>query len=154
MALTSAERSANYRAKDVEAYKKKKAEQARTPENRAKRTAYMRKWREENREKHNQQARESHERNKHKHRDKARSRYLMREYGITLEQKIAMIDAQNGKCAICEKEFRSPRSTHLDHCHKTGVIRGILCHECNTRLGWFEAYSTRISEYVNRQKVP
>lgn len=43
---------------------------------------------------------------------------------------------QNGKCAICG--IIPLRRLSVDHCHKTGKIRGLLCHYCNTALGMFK----------------
>lgn len=148
MGMSSAERSARYRNKDVDAYREKKAAYARTPEAREKRTAYMRIWRGKNREKHNQQARESHHRNKDKHKEQIIRDYYVSKYGITLDEKHQMIMAQNGCCKICQKPFKSTRTTHVDHCHKTGIIRGILCTVCNTKLGWLEMYTDKINEYL------
>lgn len=142
-------KSARYRAKDVNAYRAKKAEFARSPEQRKKRTEYMRVWREENREKHNAQARASHARNKHKHVEKNKDRRLQTLFGITMLDKSSMVDAQGGCCLICKEQFTSARATHVDHCHKTGIVRGILCHRCNTKLGWFERYYLEISEYLD-----
>lgn len=55
-------------------------------------------------------------------------------YGITLDQYAAMLEAQNGLCALCEQ--REPK--HIDHCHETGRVRGLLCPSCNTALGKFD----------------
>jgi hypothetical protein len=139
-----------YRLKDVDAYRTKKAAYARTPEERAKRTAYMRLWREANREKHNRLARESHARNKHKHIDKRRDYDLRSKFGIGLVEKARMVVEQEGRCLICGKEFLDSRRTHIDHCHKTGKVRGILCNTCNTKLGWLETYPDQIGAYLKR----
>lgn len=55
---------------------------------------------------------------------------------ITVEEYNALLKKQNGVCAICGVTANS-NGTRLcvDHCHTTGVIRGILCHNCNTTLG-------------------
>lgn len=50
--------------------------------------------------------------------------------------------AQDGKCGICRQDLdplgsKTARSPVFDHCHKTGVGRGILCHSCNAGLGFF-----------------
>jgi uncharacterized protein with PIN domain len=137
-----------YRLKDVEGYRSRKAAYARTPEQRKHRVAYMRGWRLRNLEHNNKLARESHERNKHKHIERNRNRALLREYGITTYQKLEMIEAQNGRCAICNNEFVDSRRTHVDHCHETKAIRGILCVSCNTRLGWYEKHRTSIRQYM------
>lgn len=69
-------------------------------------------------------------------------------YGITTLEKLEMIKAQDGLCKICQKEFADSRRTHVDHCHDTNRIRGILCVSCNTRLGWYEKYTDKILEYM------
>lgn len=61
-------------------------------------------------------------------------------YGITAEQRAALLDAQGGICKLCEKaiafgEASFAKGAHLDHCHETGKIRGVLCGGCNTSLG-------------------
>ena len=54
-----------------------------------------------------------------------------------------MLEKQNGNCAICNKpEFNTRggiiRHLSIDHDHKTGKIRGLLCFKCNTKLGILE----------------
>lgn len=63
--------------------------------------------------------------------------HLERSYGITLEEKVSMLDSQKGYCAICGTQLdRSQPSTFVvDHCHTTGNLRGILCNPCNLLLG-------------------
>lgn len=62
---------------------------------------------------------------------------LQRNYGITLGEFNALNDAQRGLFAICKG---TPSGGYLrlsvDHCHKTGVIRGLLCMHCNSLLGY------------------
>ena len=60
-----------------------------------------------------------------------------RMYGITLEQKMEMIINQDSKCVICGEPFLESENTCIDHSHKTGKIRGILCRKCNAGLGQF-----------------
>lgn len=60
-------------------------------------------------------------------------------YGITLEKYEELFAAQNGNCKICEKNQKNfSKRLHVDHDHTTGVIRGLLCHHCNTGLGLFK----------------
>lgn len=64
---------------------------------------------------------------------------LKKNYGLTLEQFQALYDSQDGCCAVCgihESNFK--RGLHVDHCHKSGQVRGILCTRCNPGLGYFE----------------
>lgn len=60
-------------------------------------------------------------------------------YGITPEEYAAQLDLQLGLCAVCGASLagRSPQSVHVDHCHASGRLRGILCGPCNTGLGAF-----------------
>ena len=65
-----------------------------------------------------------------------RRHHLKTMYNMTLEQYDELFDEQNGCCAICGL----PESNHrlcVDHDHKTGKIRGLLCHNCNKGLGHF-----------------
>ena len=55
-------------------------------------------------------------------------------YGITPEQYDQMLQAQGGKCSICGEFMVKP---HVDHCHSTGAVRGLLCPQCNQGLGLF-----------------
>lgn len=61
---------------------------------------------------------------------------LRRRYGIGLDDKLRLIDKQCGKCAICAVPLN--QSSHLDHCHVSGKIRGVLCRDCNIGLGHFD----------------
>jgi hypothetical protein len=74
--------------------------------------------------------------------DEVRSKALQKKYGIDLREYNRILDAQGGVCAICFQEetivdYRSnrKRSLSVDHCHKTGAIRGLLCFKCNRILG-------------------
>jgi uncharacterized Zn finger protein (UPF0148 family) len=61
---------------------------------------------------------------------------VFRKYGLTPEQLAEMIAAQDGKCAICGGPPRGPGDRlHIDHCHESGMVRGLLCGKCNTLLG-------------------
>lgn len=57
-------------------------------------------------------------------------------YGITEQEYSKMFLDQEGKCGICFSAliFRD-RATHIDHNHETGIVRGLLCHNCNTAIG-------------------
>ena len=59
-----------------------------------------------------------------------REYHLRRRYGLTSAEGDAMIEAQGGTCAVC-----SGKPEHVDHDHETGVVRGILCFNCNQALG-------------------
>jgi hypothetical protein len=65
-----------------------------------------------------------------------RQRIRLRQYGLTPETFAALIAAQNNCCAICENPLPKGLHRHIDHCHKTGRVRGVLCQRCNVLLGF------------------
>lgn len=69
-----------------------------------------------------------------------RKRHLLVSYGLTLEEYETLLTQQQGLCAICRRP--SPATDRggrlaVDHDHKTGEVRGLLCTSCNTGLGAF-----------------
>ena len=91
------------------------------PEYRAKCNAYSREWRKKNPEKVAIITRKS---------------LLKSRFGITIEAYDKMLADQRGVCALCGGPPGGRWQTfHVDHCHETGRIRGLLCHHCNTGLG-------------------
>ena len=93
-----------------------------------------------------------------KHRQSALKHRLRTKYGITLEAYDAMWAAQDGKCAACRVRLvRFDRRTHLDHCHATGRVRGILCRTCNMALGYAKESVARLRglvRYLQGQATP
>jgi len=71
-------------------------------------------------------------------RDKIRiqqkANWLKSNYGISLEAYEAMAAGQDRRCLICGKR----RPLVVDHNHRTGGVRGLLCHRCNSGLGFYE----------------
>lgn len=65
--------------------------------------------------------------------ERQRDLYLQRTYGITSAEYDALLQAQDGRCAICEAKPRKKRLA-VDHDHATGLVRGLLCTNCNHRL--------------------
>jgi hypothetical protein len=66
----------------------------------------------------------------------------MRTYGIDMAEYERMLDEQGGRCQICGDEGFTMAKHHklklvVDHCHTTGKVRGLLCHNCNRALGLF-----------------
>ena len=72
-------------------------------------------------------------------------------YGVSPEQFENMVLAQNGCCAICA-DFPSDGVLHLDHCHRTGEIRGLLCRNCNLALGNMKDDISRLSKAIEYLK--
>ena len=72
------------------------------------------------------------------HRKAERKYDLKSKYGITHEDYARMLEDQNGLCGICARtEILSHKTLAVDHDHKTGRVRGLLCHMCNRSLGQF-----------------
>ena len=65
--------------------------------------------------------------------DRWSSRYYL--YGVTKEFLLDLYEKQQGKCKICGMEPETSRGLHIDHCHGTGKVRGLLCHGCNVGIG-------------------
>lgn len=64
--------------------------------------------------------------------DRDRNNMLKRKYNMTISDYNKMYDEQNGECNICNKPSNN---LHVDHCHTTGKVRGLLCVNCNQLLG-------------------
>jgi hypothetical protein len=62
-----------------------------------------------------------------------RDKYMKRRYGISRADYDALFERQGRVCAICRKP--SKERLCVDHCHVTGMIRGLLCRKCNFGLG-------------------
>lgn len=59
---------------------------------------------------------------------------LFEVYKINETEYQNLIRLQNNKCKICLNELKS-KSIHIDHCHETSLIRGVLCSRCNQAIG-------------------
>jgi len=90
--------------------------------------------------------------------EKAKNSWLLRIYHITLVQFRKILKRQNGCCAICFREMnflnKKGKRTNdfaVDHDHKTGLIRGLLCMDCNRTLGRWRDNDAKViaaAEYV------
>jgi len=60
-------------------------------------------------------------------------------YGITLEEFNRILEKQGGRCAICGTTESGGRHNtfHVDHCHGSNRVRGLLCLNCNRGIGYF-----------------
>lgn len=78
-------------------------------------------------------------RNTENRKKSVRKHKLMKFYGLTEDQYISLWEKQNGLCAICKVDGNSlARKLHVDHDHLTGIVRGLLCTNCNTGIGQFK----------------
>lgn len=107
---------------------------------------YMKQWREKNAERlakyrsdHREEIRENslrrYYKNHEKNKAKGREGNKIRNYGLTESDISAMSDAQGGRCAICG---RVPPRLVVDHNHKSGNVRKLLCDRCNGLVGHIE----------------
>lgn len=74
---------------------------------------------------------------------------LIRKYGIDHAEYNAMLDRQDGKCAICKDKCKSGKRLCVDHDHATGRVRGLLCSRCNTALGSLDDDTTRLQMAID-----
>lgn len=73
-----------------------------------------------------------------------RNKYLQQTYGINNDYYQQMVLNQEDKCKLCGKRYKS-KYYLVDHDHKTGKVRGLLCSQCNKKLGKLEN-----SEWIKR----
>lgn len=59
---------------------------------------------------------------------------LKRFFNMSIDDYVKMFEFQKGKCGICKTEHK-PFGLVVDHCHKTGKVRGLLCSKCNSAIG-------------------
>ena len=127
-------------------------------------------WRKKNPEKYRQyieknidRKRAAGKRDYYKHHAKrratTRARRLVVMYGLTAAEYDALLLEQCGVCAICGQpetiRAKGGRvwSLHVDHDHATGKTRGLLCHQCNTGLGYFvdnPSNTAAATKYLNK----
>lgn len=96
-----------------------------------------------------------------KNKDKVRNNYLMREFGITSEQYDEMNNKQNGVCAICNKpetavnnKTGETKRLAVDHNHSTGIVRKLLCTNCNTGIGSLQESIETLRNAIQYLKKP
>lgn len=84
--------------------------------------------------------------------EESRNDRLQRQYSITEEQYEAIFRKQDGRCGICSCRQHYQRLA-VDHDHKTGMVRGLLCVQCNRGLGRFFDSALRLraaATYIER----
>jgi hypothetical protein len=77
---------------------------------------------------------------------------IIRKYNITKEEYFKLLEQSNNKCMICFSDPTGNKRLHVDHCHKTGKIRGLLCAECNWYIRKFEIIPN-LSEKIHKYLV-
>ena len=90
------------------------------------------------------------------HKDVWTKGQFRRKYGITIEQYQEMFVKQNGNCAICfTHQLELKQKLAVDHCHITGLVRGLLCDACNRTIGHAKENPARLracASYLERDK--
>ncbi len=96
-------------------------------------------------------------------RPKVRAITLMKTFGMTIEEYDIILAQQNGRCMICKtkRAFSNGGKFCVDHnwqCCGGGhgceeCIRGLLCQNCNTRLGWLETFWENIMDYLEHRPL-
>jgi hypothetical protein len=79
------------------------------------------------------------------------------QFGLSVEEYEQMVQAQGGVCLLCGKDGIEAGRKRLpvDHCHSTGLLRGLLCGLCNRQLGWVESVGlSRIVAYLTGELAP
>ena len=78
-------------------------------------------------------------------------------YGLTKENYNELLEKQSGVCAICRGPQKAPtRRLDVDHCHKSGVVRGLLCDHCNKAIAFLQdnpELLRKVASYVEAAKV-
>ena len=110
--------------------------QARAKKNAIAIRAWRVRWDAANKDKIAKSKRAHRQKNKERLTLQGRKRDLQRYHGVTVEWVAEQERLQGNRCLICDgpPNGKWPR-LHVDHCHKTGAYRGLLCHSCNTGIG-------------------
>lgn len=94
-----------------------------------------------------------------KNNPRQRTRYswatnMRTKYGLEPEDVARMLEAQDRRCAIHGgARFRDDEEFCIDHSHKTGKVRGVLCHDCNVAIGRFRENSAALrkaADYIDK----
>lgn len=86
---------------------------------------------------------------------KRRQRHYLQAYDISLRDYFQMLETQQGCCAICQTPAEHESSLFVDHNHTTGIVRGLLCPDCNKGIGFFRdnpSFLEQAARYVAYRK--
>ena len=92
---------------------------------------------------------------RYRDRQKDRGRFhRLKRYGLTSETYQALRTSQNELCACCGDSLLTAKRVHVDHDHKTGKVRALLCDGCNLSLGHFEreGWVEKAMQYLAKYK--
>ena len=108
---------------------RRRKQYAENPEKRRKARARARRYRRANKAKIAEQRRLDRKQNP----EKMRKQHIQYTYGLSWDEYQAILARQGGVCGMCKTKSKRPLC--VDHCHKTGMVRGILCSPCNLTIG-------------------
>lgn len=94
------------------------------------------------------------ERRKRSYKPEDKRRWQLKtRYNLTTDQVEEMLKRQGGVCALCPAELKK---FHIDHCHNSSRVRGLLCHRCNIRLGGWDdiAWREKAIQYLGLNNNP
>lgn len=127
---------------------------AEDPEYRERMLAANRRWTERNLEKIAAQKRERW-RTDPDFRAKRLAATLRSRYGITADDYYQMLERQHGCCKVCFKPLTAFKTRlSVDHCHATGIVRGLLCKRCNSGSGFFDDDADRMRRAADHVEDP
>lgn len=112
----------------------------------------MTSWRDKNREKYNKNMRDWRKNNP----EEVKDHDLRRTYGIGLDEYNKMKGEQSSVCAICKEPPKGKRPLVVDHNHRTGRVRGLLCYGCNRALHVLESHELleAAMSYLDKHELP
>lgn len=87
---------------------------------------------------------------RHAHEERRR----LRKYGLTQEQYDQFLASQGARCPGCGTDEPGAKGWCIDHCHKGGHVRALLCSRCNVILGWVDedpAVLRSLADWIERQ---
>lgn len=84
-------------------------------------------------------------------------RRRLKRYGLTIQDYLDLLDAQGSACQVCRRTFTRNRPACVDHDHRTGEVRGLLCSPCNRTIGelhedaeWLQRAHDHLTDPVSR----
>jgi hypothetical protein len=83
-----------------------------------------------------------------------RKRRMKNRYGIVPAQFDKIFIAQGSVCAVCKTEVPTAQGWHVDHCHNSNSVRGVLCGRCNAGLGYFKDDTGFLSNAISYLQNP
>jgi len=105
-------------------------------------------WRHKNADRLRKKSREYYQANRDRIREYQRWYDKRRQYNLTQEQFESKLALQDGKCFLCGEPPKPGKVLAVDHDHKTGQIRALLCNKCNLTLGYVQDNTELLSKMV------